>query len=90
MTLFTLSETDKKNGGDKVSESKGMIETRSTTDVLFLILIIAVWVCMSGVGGDAVKRGNVYRLIGPMNDQVGRKNMNIYGRNGNKETVDSH
>lgn len=70
MPLFTLSENDKKNGADKVCGSKGMIESRSTTDVFFLILIVAVWVCMSGVGGDAVKRGNVYRLIGPMNDQV--------------------
>ena len=66
--MFKLSENDKKNGGDKKNENKGMIESRSTTDILFLIFIIAMWVAMSGVGGDAVNRGNIYRLLGPIND----------------------
>ena len=70
MTLFTLSEADKKNGAESKTAAKGMIEGRTTTDILFLILIIATWVCMSGVGGDAVQRGNVYRLIGPMDESV--------------------
>ena len=69
MGLYSLSEGDKAKGADQKSGAKGMIESRSTTDILFLILIIAMWVAMSGVGGDAVNKGNIYRLIGPINDQ---------------------
>jgi len=69
MGLYSLSEGDKAKGGDQKNGAKGMIESRSTTDILFLILIIAMWVAMSGVGGDAVNKGNIYRLIGPINDQ---------------------
>jgi len=46
-----------------------MVEKRGTTDIIMLLLIIAMWVTMSGVGGDAVKRGNIYRLLGPINEQ---------------------
>ena len=69
MTNFTLSENDKKNGGDQKGGAKGLPESRGTTDILFLILIICMWVAMSGVGGDAVQNGNIYRLLGPINDQ---------------------
>lgn len=69
--MYTISENDKaKHGADQKNGNKGMIEKRSTTDVLFLIAIIAMWVAMSGVGGDAVQKGNIYRLIGPMNEEV--------------------
>ena len=45
-----------------------MVESRSMTDIFFLVFIVAMWAAMSGVGGDAVNRGNIYRILGPMND----------------------
>ena len=67
--MFQLSENDKKNGAETKAGAKEMISARSTTDIIFLIGIIAMWIAMSGVGGEAVQKGNVYRLIAPMNDQ---------------------
>jgi hypothetical protein len=40
----------------------GIVENRSTTDIIFLLLLFAMWVCMCGVGGDAVTRG-IYRVL---------------------------
>jgi hypothetical protein len=42
-----------------------MIEHRWTTDILFLLAILFMWAAMSGVGGNAVQKGNPYRLIAP-------------------------
>jgi len=67
--MFHLSENDKKNGAENKAGAKEMISARSTTDIIFLIGIIFMWIAMSGVGGEAVQKGNVYRLIAPVNDQ---------------------
>ena len=42
---------------------------RKCTDIFFLLLLIAAWICMTGVGANCIKHGNVARLINPVNDQ---------------------
>jgi len=44
---------------------------RKCTDVIFSILIIATWVCLTGVGIQAVKMGNIYYLTNAI-DYKGR------------------
>ena len=46
-------------------------EKRRTTDVLFLLAIIAMWVVMTIVGAISIPNGNPYRLISPVDDKVG-------------------
>lgn len=72
--VYTIKEGDKKsfpNSVDKHSkkgEYEGMVKARRTTDILFFILIFAMWIAMSVVGGIAVRDGNPYRLIAPIDD----------------------
>lgn len=47
----------------------GMVEKRRTTDILFLLLIIAMWVVMTVFGVDSVQNGDPWRLIRPVNDE---------------------
>jgi hypothetical protein len=71
---YTVKEGDSKafpNAAGKHSkngEYEGMVANRRTTDILFLILIIAMWICMTIVGGIAVRDGNPYRLIAPIDE----------------------
>lgn len=46
-------------------------EKRRTTDVLFLLAIIAMWVVMTIVGAISIPNGNPYRLVSPVDDKVG-------------------
>ena len=46
-------------------------EKRRTTDFLFLLGIIAMWVVMTIVGAISIPNGNPYRLVSPMDDTVG-------------------
>ena len=46
-------------------------EKRRTTDVLFLLAIIAMWVVMTIVGAISIPNGNPYRLISHVDDKVG-------------------
>jgi hypothetical protein len=68
---YTISEDDKKNNANYAEKHsangkyEGMNESRWTTDIIFLILIVFMWAAMSGVGGRAVEKGNPYRLIAP-------------------------
>jgi len=41
----------------------GPVEKRSCTDVLFLLLIIAAWVAMTGVGIDSIEQGDPRILV---------------------------
>ena len=73
MGLF-ISDDDKKNHGDRVDKHpnsgkyQGLNPERHTTDFIFFIAIFAMWICMSCVGGYAVRNGgNAYRLLGPIN-----------------------
>ena len=52
----------------KKGEYEGMVKERRTTDILFFIAIFCMWVAMSVVGGIAVRDGNPYRLIAPIDD----------------------
>lgn len=52
----------------KKGEYVGMVQKRSTTDLLFLLGIFGMWVAMSVIGGIAVRDGNPYRLIAPIDD----------------------
>jgi len=47
----------------------GINPTRSTTDILFFILIIALWVCMTGVGSQASVNGKIVHILGPIDSQ---------------------
>ena len=47
----------------------GMAPTRQCTDVFFLVAIVAMWSAMSIVGALAIRTGNPFRLVAPMNDQ---------------------
>ena len=48
---------------------EGCVKNRRTTDVIFLIGIIAMWVAMTIIGVSNIHTGNPYRLIAPINDQ---------------------
>ena len=50
-------------------EYLGMVPIRACTDVFFLVAIVAMWCAMSIVGALAIRTGNPYRLVAPMNDQ---------------------
>ena len=45
-------------------------EKRRTTDILFLIAIIALWIVMTIVGAVSIPEGNPYRLFAPVDDKV--------------------
>ena len=47
----------------------GMVPTRQCTDVFFLVAIVAMWSAMSIVGALAIRTGNPFRLVAPVNDQ---------------------
>lgn len=70
---FFISDDDKKTHGDRVDKHpnagkyEGMNPERHTTDFIFFLAIFGMWVCMSIVGGIAVRNGgNAYRLLGPI------------------------
>jgi len=48
------------------ADFQGPTDKRHCTDIAFIFLIIAMWVCMTGVGGDAIHKGRPQRLIAPM------------------------
>ena len=50
-------------------EYLGMAPTRHCTDVFFLVAIVLMWSAMSIVGALAIRTGNPFRLVAPMNDQ---------------------
>jgi hypothetical protein len=72
--VYTIKESDKKSfpkSCDKHSKQGdyvGMVQSRHTTDILFFLAIFGMWVAMSVVGGLAIKNGNPYRLIAPVDD----------------------
>jgi len=72
--LYYISEKDKQDGSGSHEPSKkekftGIIEDRRSTDCLFFILIVGMWVAMTVVGAQAIKHGNPYRLLNGVNDQ---------------------
>ena len=72
--VYAVKEGDTKSfpksaeNHSKKGEYVGMVEHRKTTDLLFFLLIFGMWVAMSVVGGIAVRDGNPYRLIAPIDD----------------------
>ena len=46
-------------------------DKRRTTDILFLLAIIALWIVMTIVGAVSIPQGNPYRLFAPVDDNVG-------------------
>lgn len=73
-SVYTIKDADKKsfpNSCDKHSKQGsyvGMVQSRHTTDILFFLLIFGMWVAMTVVGAIAIKNGNPYRLIAPVDD----------------------
>mmetsp|Transcript_21923 Transcript_21923/g.28404 ORF Transcript_21923/g.28404 Transcript_21923/m.28404 type:complete len:512 (+) Transcript_21923:173-1708(+) len=51
---------------DAHPDFKGPTEKRKCTDILPLLLLIAVWVCMTGMGIDSCTKGEPYILWAPM------------------------
>lgn len=72
--VFTIKDGDKKSfpksaeKHSKKGEYEGMVQSRHTTDILFFLAIFGMWIAMSVIGGIAVKNGDPYRLIAPMDD----------------------
>eukprot|EP01041_Mallomonas_annulata_P002811 gene2811-5529_t len=71
---FRITQTDKDGGGHepkKYPNFNGICENRHSTDCIFFILIIAMWVAMTVVGARATLTGNPYSLLSPR-DENGR------------------
>jgi hypothetical protein len=63
-----MSEEDKEkhNADQKLiapADFKGPGSDRKCTDVIFLLLIVLLWVCMTGVGCVAMQNGDIDRLL---------------------------
>mmetsp|Transcript_1145 Transcript_1145/g.1484 ORF Transcript_1145/g.1484 Transcript_1145/m.1484 type:complete len:788 (-) Transcript_1145:543-2906(-) len=43
----------------------GPVEKRKCTDVMFFILLVAIWICMTGLGADSCTHGSPWRLVAP-------------------------
>lgn len=75
LTAYQMSEKEKGDDSCKSHPHKAAgspykkDEDRSCTDLLFIIVLFAVWITMCFVGGYHVKNGDPYRLINPVNDQ---------------------
>lgn len=46
----------------------GCTPSRKTTDIIFLLAIVALWAIMTILGANSTKYGNPYRLLDPIND----------------------
>jgi hypothetical protein len=60
-----MAANDSEEQGDKLvaaPDFRGPVEHRHCTDVLFLILLFAMWTAMTGIGIHAVTNGD-YRLV---------------------------
>ena len=73
---FFISDEDKSKHCDRVEKHpssgkyEGLNPERHSTDFIFFIAIFAMWICMSCVGGYAVRNcGDPYRLLGPINSE---------------------
>eukprot|EP00638_Chattonella_subsalsa_P003467 CAMPEP_0117771204 /NCGR_PEP_ID=MMETSP0947-20121206/24314_1 /TAXON_ID=44440 /ORGANISM="Chattonella subsalsa, Strain CCMP2191" /LENGTH=449 /DNA_ID=CAMNT_0005596497 /DNA_START=161 /DNA_END=1508 /DNA_ORIENTATION=+ len=44
----------------------GPVEKRKCTDVMFFILLVAIWICMTGLGANSCTYGSPRRLLGPI------------------------
>lgn len=67
--FYSISENEKDPLAAKHSKNgkyKGLVEKRRSTDLLCLLLIIAMWATMTVVGSVATMKGNIFRLIGPI------------------------
>lgn len=74
LSLFSKAEDDGSDSKYKSAEHSklakdGLVKERSCTDVLCLVMIICMWIAMTSVGATAIKNGDPYRLISPVNDQ---------------------
>jgi Plasma-membrane choline transporter len=73
--VFTVKDGDASsftksaNKHSRQGDYQGMVKSRSTTDIVFLLGIICLWAAMSAIGGIAVQKGDPYRLIAPMDSQ---------------------
>ena len=50
-------------------------EERRTTDVLYLLILIATWVAMTILGAISIQNGDINRLINPYNNEVRIQNL---------------
>lgn len=69
---YAINDADKEKGHhepkEKDGDFDGIAQKRHSTDCIFFLLIIAMWVAMTVVGSVATKSGNPYRLIGSSDD----------------------
>jgi len=62
-----IQRADNENGnlGERIkapSDFDGPVKNRKCTDILFFFAIVTVWVCMTGIGIDAIQNGNILIL----------------------------
>lgn len=62
------AEVNRKNDVNHSDENGGIVQQRRTTDLLFLIAIIAMWIAMTVVGRSAIESGNPSLVVAPVND----------------------
>lgn len=70
--VYEITENDRKRYPESSSAQQagkgGIIQERHTTDILFLIAIIGLWALMTVVGAMACEKGNLDRLVHPIDD----------------------
>jgi len=45
------------------------LKDRRFTDIGFLLLIVALWVCMTAIGCDSIRKGRPWTLVAPMDSE---------------------
>jgi hypothetical protein len=71
--LYQFSETDEKDPHSAKHSAhgsfEGCVKNRRSTDCLFLLLIIAMWIAMTVIGSTSVRNGDPFRLVDPIDYQ---------------------
>ena len=67
---YEVIGTGSADPNEKPEKLEGMVEHRSTTDILMLLLIICMWIAMTIVGAKAIQSGDPYKLLAPLDDQA--------------------
>lgn len=62
------SDSKYKSAEHSKGAKNGLVEKRSCTDVICLLMIICLWIAMTCVGSLAIEHGDPYRLISPIDD----------------------
>ena len=67
--IYQISAEEQAANPKVARDYEGVVPHRRTTDVLFLLLIWAMWGAMSYVGYSGISNGDPYRVLGPIDYQ---------------------